>query len=168
MFAVKNPTRAGACLVMGLSIIIVLSMPCAAGPGGRSDGTGAPLCAMTSPANGSLARGTVEVRGTAVKGSLPLTAVLVRVDGGAWKHADGLENWTLTVDTTLLEDGEHTIYARASDAIQSSENASVRILVRDPGRPVSSGFDPMCLVMVIITAGMVASVVLAALARRRM
>jgi hypothetical protein len=153
---------------MGLSIIIVLSLQCAAGPGGRSDGTGAPRCALASPANGSLARGTVEVCGTAVKGSLPLTAVLVRVDGGAWKHADGLENWTLSIDTTLLVDGEHTIFARAEDANLSSENVSVVVLVRNPGPPVSSGFDLMCLVNIIITAGLVAMVVLAARERRRM
>jgi hypothetical protein len=93
--------------------------------------------------------------------------VQVRLDGGDWKFADGLENWTLTLETILLQDGEHTVYARASDANQSSENASVKILVRNPDRPVSSGFDLMCLVMIIITAGMAAIVVIASRAKTR-
>ena len=164
----ENRNRTGAFLALGMLFILVLSVPCAAGPGGRGDGTGAPRCTITSPANGTLVRGSVQVCGTAQKGSEPLTMVQVRLDGGDWKFADGLENWTLTLETTLLEDGEHTVYARASDANQSSENASVKILVRNPDRPVRSGLDLMCVVMVIITAGIAAIVVIASRARTRM
>jgi hypothetical protein len=165
---VKNPTRTGVYLVLGLFIPLVLSMPCAAGPGGRSDGMGAPLCAITSPANGSLVRGAVDVCGTAQNGISPLIKVQVRIDGGNWTDAVGLDNWTLTIDTALLENGEHIIYARASDASRSSEAASVEVIVRNPGPPISSGWDLMCLVTFIIAAGAIAIVILAAHERRRM
>jgi hypothetical protein len=158
---------------MVMAIILALSMPCAAGPGGRSDGTGAPVCTITSPANGSLVRGSFEVCVTAVKGALPLDAVQVRVDDGPWRYANGLEeqaisNWTISIDISLLKDGNHTVSARALDANMSSTETSLTIYVRNPGPSVSSRTDPVCLVFVIIVAGTSVSVVLGAIARRRM
>ena len=172
-FAVKIRAWAGAIPLLAMALILVLSIPCAAGPGGRSEGTGAPVCTITSPANGSLVRGSFEVCVTVVKGALPLDAVQVRVDNGPWRFANSLEdlaisNWTIFIDISLLKDGNHTVTARALDANMSSAETSVTISVRNPGPSVSSRTDPVCLVFVIIVAGTSTSVVLGALARRRM
>jgi hypothetical protein len=168
---VKNRTWAGAFLVLATALILVLSIPCAAGQGGRSDGTGAPVCTITSPANGSLVRGSFDVCVTAIKGALPLDAVQVRVDAGPWRYAAGLEdlaisNWTISIDISLLKDGNHTVTARALDANMSSAETSLTISVRNPGPAASSRTDLVCLVFVIIVAGTTASIVLGAVARR--
>jgi hypothetical protein len=120
-----------------------------------------------------LVRGSFEVCVTVVKGALPLDAVQVRVDNGPWRFANSLEdlaisNWTIFIDISLLKDGNHTVTARALDANMSSAETSVTISVRNPGPSVSSRTDPVCLVFVIIVAGTSTSVVLGALARRRM
>jgi len=165
---VENKAGAGIFSVLGIAIMVVLQVPCAAGPGGRSDGAGAPRCAITSPAGGTIVRGDFELSGTAVNGSLPLESVEVRVDGGPWRYAEGLDDWTIRIDISLMRDGNHTVYARARDANNQSAEASINISVRNPGPAVESGTDPVCLIFAVVIAGVVASVVLGASARRMM
>jgi hypothetical protein len=116
----------------------------------------APYCAITYPANGSRVNGTIQVRGTAVNGSRPLSAIKVRIDHGTWSVATGLENWTLTLNTVKLMRGSHRIEALAFAANLSSDTASVDFIVNNPEPPVSSGGNPWCLsatIIVIVGAG---------------
>jgi ABC-type antimicrobial peptide transport system permease subunit len=161
----KRPWK-GAFWVLGIAVLIALSAPCAAAPGGRDGGAGAPACSIASPANGTIVRGNFDVCGTAVKGPLPLDSVQVRVDDGPWRYAIGLDNWTITVDISLLKDGNHTIFARANDMDQSSPVVTINISVLNPGPAVRSGTDLPCMVLSIIIAGLVASLVVAYRARR--
>jgi hypothetical protein len=110
-----------------------------------------PRCTITSPANGSKIHGLVPVRGTAIRGASALTSVLVRIDGGNWQTATGLENWSLKIGTGGLTIGEHTIEARAFDGSLYSDTASVKVTVVNPEPSVTSGGDPWCLPAIIIT-----------------
>ena len=111
-----------------------------------------PQCAITYPANGSKVSGRVSVRGTALNGSLPLTLVQVRIDGGSWQAAAGLDNWTILVETGKSNDGPHRIEARAYDGSLYSETASIDLDYRDPGQTIAVEGPPWCLALLIVLA----------------
>jgi hypothetical protein len=50
-----------------------------------------------------------------------------------WYRALGLQNWTINLNTTGFENGEHTVYARAYDGVFYSdiENSSITINVNN-------------------------------------
>jgi hypothetical protein len=127
----------------------------------------APRCAIDHPANGSRVSGAIQARGTATSGSAPLSRVLVRMDSGDWKQADGLDNWTLAVDTSGLGNGRHRIEARALGGDIYSETASVEFLVKNPVPSVSSLWDPWCFVTVMVGAFMAMAVVMLARSARK-
>lgn len=98
-----------------------------------------PICTIDRPANGAVVKGTLDIAGRAFSGSRPLTAVLFRVDGGAWQTAAGLANWSLTVDTRRLSNGPHTLEARAGDGLRFSNTTAVIIYVQNPPGGVTAG-----------------------------
>jgi hypothetical protein len=109
-----------------------------------------PKCAITYPANGTTVKGIIQVRGTASNGTLALSAVKIRLDGGEWSTAVGLDNWTITIETLELIKGHHRIEAKAFAANLSSETASVDFTVNNPEPAVSSGGNPWCLPAIMI------------------
>ncbi len=111
-----------------------------------------PTCKISSPANGSKVGALIEIRGTATAGRLPLSAVLVRIDGGAWKPAVGLENWTFSMNTASLSDGRHRIEARSSDGSLYSNATSVDILVRQPEPVTTTELCPVYIPIMLIVA----------------
>jgi hypothetical protein len=114
-----------------------------------------PKCAITYPANGSKLRGAIQIEGTAVNGSFPLSLVKIRIDDGTWTVASGLESWTYRLDTSKLAKGSHLVEAKAFAANLSSETASVNFMVDNPPPGVSTGGNPWCLpaVLIIIVTG---------------
>ena len=111
-----------------------------------------PKCAITYPANGARVKGTIQVKGTAINGSLPLTAIRIRIDGGNWTSAAGLDSWSHALDTSNLAKGAHIIEARAFDAGLSSDTASVNFTVVRPAPGVSSGSNSWCVPAAVIAA----------------
>jgi hypothetical protein len=91
-----------------------------------------PRCVITYPTNGSKIGGMVTVRGTAVNGSSPLSLIQVRIDGGNWKNAVGLKNWSISVDMGKMNNGKHKIEARAYDGNLYSDTAFVSYSVYNP------------------------------------
>jgi len=124
-----------------------------------------PLCRISSPADGSKVRGTVEVRGTAAAGTFPLSIVWLRVDGGGWTAVSGLENWSLAVDTAGLSNGRHRLEAWAFDGQGYSDRTSIEITV-DNQEPFGAG---TVYVQIAIPTAFVAIVMIVAvlLSRRR-
>jgi len=120
----------------------------------------APRCTIDSPANGSKITGTLQLRGTAVNGSLPLSAVFIRIDGGNWSRAVGLENWILAVDIARLPAGRHRAEARAFDGSLYSGTASVDFAVFKPEPGVTTGGNPWCLPAIMVAAVAGVSVVI--------
>jgi hypothetical protein len=110
----------------------------------------APKCAITYPANGTTVKGTIHIQGTALNGTLPLSAVKLRIDGGEWTTAIGLDNWTFPINTAKLAKGQHYIEAKAFASNLSSEPTSVDFTVSNPEPGVSSGGNPWCLPVVIV------------------
>jgi len=85
---------------------------------------------ITSPADGGVADGQLEVRGVAWSGHGPIAAVDVRIDDGEWfaaelgpqegQHAPAA--WSASIS---LEPGEHSIAARATDEVGDTQPESV-------------------------------------------
>lgn len=96
-----------------------------------------PWCVITYPTNNSKVSGKVKVQGLAMNGSIPVTLVQVRIDGGNWICATGLENWTIIVDMSKFSNGGHRIEARAFDGNLFSGTSSVGFIVNNPEPPTS-------------------------------
>jgi hypothetical protein len=128
-----------------------------------------PKCSITHPANGSKLKGAIQIEGTAVNGSFPLSIVKIRIDNGSWFIAVGLENWTYRLDTSKLAKGSHFIEAKAFAANLSSETASVNFTVDNPSTSVSTGGNQWCLpaIIIIIVTGVALLLVLRKRANRR-
>lgn len=97
-----------------------------------------PSVAVTDPADGQTAKGTLTVTGTAAKGTRAVTAVQYRIDSGAWTDASGTQSWSFTVDTTKLRNGAHTIEVRSYDGSLYSAIASRSITVNNQ-KPADGG-----------------------------
>ena len=91
-----------------------------------------PRCTISSPINGSKVSGRVQISGTAMNGSIPITSIQVRIDGGRWMNAIGLANWTITVDMSKSGNGKHMLEARAFDGDLYSDPATIDVKVNNP------------------------------------
>jgi len=93
-----------------------------------------PRLAIEYPSSKKEVGGTVAATGAAQKGLMEIRVVEVRIDGGRWRNATGTLNWTFSLDTTSLRNGRHTIFARAFDGEEYSEEANSTFVVDNPER----------------------------------
>jgi len=96
----------------------------------------APTVAITSPSAGATVSGTIIASGTASDDEA-VEAVSVRIDGGDWTDATGTAAWTFEVDTTGLDEGDHTVEARSFDGTLYSTIAAVTFQVDQGVQPTS-------------------------------
>jgi hypothetical protein len=76
--------------------------------------------------------GTILIEGTATDSDGTVEKVQVRFDSGKWRTASGTNRWSYSWDTESVEDGEHTIYARAEDNLGNvSLTDSILIIVNN-------------------------------------
>jgi hypothetical protein len=61
------------------------------------------------------ASGTIIIFGTASDVDGAIVKIEVQIDSGEWKELQGTSDWTYMLDTTKLENGEHTIRIIATD-----------------------------------------------------
>ena len=77
----------------------------------RSD----PVSELTHPSIDAFLRGVVTLRGTSSDPN-GIASISVSTDSGAsYARADGLETWEYDLDTSLLDDGTHSLLIRAID-----------------------------------------------------
>jgi fibronectin type 3 domain-containing protein len=108
----------------------------------KASGVGAdttkPSIQILSPVAGaSLPAGPTVVTGNA-SDNVGLASVEVSTDGLNWSKASGTASWTATINLT---EGDHTIYARATDGAQNMETATVSVTVSADGGTGASGGD---------------------------
>lgn len=72
-----------------------------------------PAIAITRPTEGETLTDPLLVEGDANVAGAAITAVYVRIDGGAWMKAQGARNWSATIPTGGLDLGAHTLEAQA-------------------------------------------------------
>jgi hypothetical protein len=96
---------------------------------------------FTAPSDGQKVKGKLAVTGSAIKGTLDIVKVQLRVDSGDWTDAAGNSTWTYTLDTTKLKNGKHTLQARAYDEMDYSDIVNRTITV-DNQKEAAKGFIP--------------------------
>ena len=119
-----------------------------------------PTVLVQRPAANEKVKGKFTVSGTAVKGTLEVANVQVRVDGGDWVDAAGNYTWQYGLDTTKLKNGKHRLEARAFDGNDYSDIAKVDFSV-DNQKAQAKGFIPMTdgwmLILLLAAAGTLVS-----------
>ena len=90
-----------------------------------------PNTEITYPSHGAFVRDTIIVTGTAHDddGNETLEWVKFRVDDGDWELANGTTSWNYSWDTTTVNDGTRTIYARSYDGELRSIPATLKVRV---------------------------------------
>ncbi len=88
----------------------------------------------------------VTFTGTAIGGSGRVVYVQLRVDGGVWFFADGLEDWTVVLDSGWYLPGTHQVEARAFDGTAFSDPATAVLVVE---RPETVGGTPLLWFLVV-------------------
>ena len=121
-----------------------------------------PTVSITSPKNNAEVSNTITISGTASDSDGNVTNIGLRFDDSNWFNvpivpASSLE-WNYTWDTKNVENGKHTIYARAYDSENYSATISVdvnvynkAVLVNDNGenKKFIPGFDTLSFLLVI-------------------
>lgn len=83
----------------------------------------APSVEITRPQADATVNGSVTIEGNASDPDGNVSHVEIRIDEDPWRNATGTTNWTYAWETTDLDDGDHTIRARAHDGEQYSKIA---------------------------------------------
>lgn len=129
-----------------------------------------PTCNITVVA-GSSASGIYQIQGTAHDPDGTIESVEIRIDYGDWVPATGTNHWTFDWNTTLEDNGAHTIYARSYDGENYSAEANVTVIVDNPGPPTDDGSQDdwlwLALAVIIVIAFAVLLTVLMLIRRRK-
>ena len=111
-------------------------------------------CHFTSPGDGDLVGGKINVTGNATKALSEVLRVELRIDDGDWTTVIGTYQWRFELDTDGLSNGEHRLSARAFDGRTYSETESINMRVLNPERSVTvDGFPwslPVLLAFVLV------------------
>ena len=84
---------------------------------------------ITNPKDGQKVSGEISVEGTATVKIGEVYEVQVRVDSGMWKTANGTESWNYLINTSKLNNGDHSISVRVWDGETHSTPETLKIEV---------------------------------------
>jgi hypothetical protein len=110
--------------------------------------------AIDRPSENEKVKGKVTVSGTAVRGTLKVMSVQVRIDNAEWTNATGNYTWEFVIDTIKLKNGKHTIEGRAFDGKDYSDIITVNFTVdnqKAQGKGFIPGFEIGILMLVIVS-----------------
>ena len=110
-----------------------------------------PFIEIIEPENESVVKGCIIIKGKAwdIDGNETLQKVEIKIDDEEWKEATGTVNWTYTLDTKKLDNGNHTIHIRVYDGHDYSNIVSIQIVVKNKkGIP---GFELIILLVAALT-----------------
>ena len=92
-----------------------------------------PTITIATPKNGATVSGNVTFSGTAYD-ETRLSKIEFRMHGASeWSQTQTKTDWSFTMDTADLEDGEYTMEFRAFDGVQYSDIATVTFTVDNAG-----------------------------------
>jgi len=114
-----------------------------------------PTISIISPQNGSTVSGVVTIKGTAYDEDGDSITVEIRIDGGEWENIGG-ENWSYSLNTTGMKNGEHVVYVRAYDGNEYGNIDSIKIVVKNEE---GGGESNLNLIIIIAVAAAVIIVI---------
>lgn len=91
----------------------------------------APVVSLTDPSDGATVEGAITVSADA-SDNVAVSQVVFSVDGFQHGAADTSSPYGISLDTTTLTDGAHTIRAVATDAAGNSSSSQVNVTVDNP------------------------------------
>jgi len=89
-----------------------------------------PTVSINTPSNNSEVSGDVAVMGIA-SDDISVEKVEIKIDDGNWIQTTGTTSWSYSWDTTTVNNGSHTIYARSYDGTDYSSIVSVTVIVNN-------------------------------------
>ena len=101
----------------------------------------APTVSMTAPTGGSLVKATITVSANA-SDNLGVTKVEFYRDSGVLLATDTATPYSISLDTTTLSNGSHSLYAKAYDAAGNTGTASSVTITVDNAAPTVSLTSP--------------------------
>lgn len=92
-----------------------------------------PICNITYPEPHSTISDIITVTGTASDPDGDPFIVQVKISDGIWYEAIGTTEWSINLNTTKYDDGDHKLYARAFDSYLFSdyENHSITVNINN-------------------------------------
>ena len=118
----------------------------------------APVAAITEPSEAEAIGGKIKIKGTS-SDDTDVVKVEVRIDGGAWMEADGTSSWSYEVDTSKMEEGNHTVEVRSFDGDKYSDPITVTFEVdhdKAPKEDESPGFGLTLMLLSMLGAALLA------------
>ncbi|MDP7265382.1 MAG: hypothetical protein QGH39_07455 [Candidatus Thermoplasmatota archaeon] len=108
------------------------------------------LVKITEPWDRSIVYGSITIEGVTRSSTVTYEKVEIQIDsksGSGWSGTTdkgGWKNWEYNLDTTLLADGEHSIYVRATDSDSSVHSDEITISIHQDSKdnPVSTEVKP--------------------------
>jgi hypothetical protein len=97
---------------------------------------------ITRPSENGKVKGKIMMAGTAIKGTLEVVSVQVKVDDGPWTNATGTDSWQFSLDTSKLNNGAHSLAARAFDGTDYSDPVTRTFSVDNKNPNTTKGFIP--------------------------
>jgi hypothetical protein len=98
-----------------------------------------PTAAITAPSNGATVSGTISVKADASDAVAVLGVTFKRDGGTVIGSEDTVAPYAVSLDTTLLADGTHTLVATARNASLTTNSATVTVTVANGSPPAQGG-----------------------------
>ncbi len=117
-----------------------------------------PEAAISSPTAAEALGGKIKIKGTS-SDDTDVVKVEVRIDGDVWMEADGTSSWSYEVDTSKMEEGNHTVEVRSYDGEKYSDTVAVTFEVdhdKAPKEDESPGFGPTLVLLSVLGAALLA------------
>ena len=116
----------------------------------------APIAVITEPTEAEAIGGTIKIKGSS-SDDTDVVKVEVRIDGGAWMEADGTSSWSYEVDTSKMEEGNHTVEVRSFDGEKYSDPMTVTFEVDHTKAPEEEepGFGLALMMLSLLGAALV-------------
>lgn len=89
------------------------------------------VCTIDTPIPGTTLSGIYSINGTASDMDGSVKEVEIRIDERPWIEVTGTTSWTYEWDSTVVDNGEHTIHARSFDGTDYSNEVSVTVTVEN-------------------------------------
>ncbi|UCG68095.1 MAG: hypothetical protein JSV09_09710 [Thermoplasmata archaeon] len=118
-----------------------------------------PEVTITSLKDNGTVDGKITILGEATDpdGDETIEFVELRVDDNEWVRAEGKSVWSFVLDTEDYDDGRHTLYVRAFDGREYSEELSLTIKVKNEE-------DALSIWLIFVIIALIAAIVLIAVA----
>jgi hypothetical protein len=119
--------------VVAALVILVFAGSAGARSAEITDDTTPPTVSITTPAEGETVTTNPLIVSGVASDDVRVAKVEVAIDGGPYWPARGTTDWTLSIDTSALGNGTHTLAVRATDSSGNTADAERTIAISSGG-----------------------------------